>query len=266
MSRSARYCQALILAFSQRRRNRTPSPKGEGWGEGKIILALLFLIPLTASSQTFPESDFTKEIPPVYSTDPWYVLNQSPYDFAVAVNNGKLEISDYKEKKKCELVLPAGNLFGLDNGEFGGKLTYKPADGAKPTVNIKDGNIKYIFSLSDTIYFIEGLAHLSINEGAMYKLDTTGNKFTVSKILSFYDAPEAFAMYNDMLLIAGHQNFYIIHKNIMADILLKNMFWRGLYPNSIAAIDDKHIYIGIRGGYVKLNLKTKEVTFYKYKR
>jgi hypothetical protein len=25
---------ALILAFSQRRRNRTPSPKGEGWGEG----------------------------------------------------------------------------------------------------------------------------------------------------------------------------------------------------------------------------------------
>ncbi|HTB07716.1 MAG TPA: hypothetical protein VK806_12260 [Bacteroidia bacterium] len=202
----------------------------------------------------------------MYSTDPWYVLSLSTNEFSVANKDGKLEITKAHEVHNCELVLPYGNLFGVDNGEFGGKLSYKPADGSKPLVSIKDGNIKYIFTLSDSIYFIEGLAHLSTNEGAMYRLDTAGSKFTYSKILSFYDAPEAFAMYNDMLLIAGHQNFYIIHKNIMAEILLQNMFWRGLYPNSIAVIDDKHVYIGIRSGYVKLNLKNKEIIFYKYKK
>jgi hypothetical protein len=30
-------------------------------------------------------------------------------------------------------------------------------------------------------------------------------------------------------------------------------------------MDDKHVYIGIRGGYVKLNMKTKNIIFYKYR-
>jgi hypothetical protein len=243
---------------------------GKQYGVRMIFLLLipysLLLIPLAALGQTIPESDFAKSVIPMYSTDAWYTLSMSNNEFSVANKNGKLEITKVKQNDKCTLVMAKGNLYGWDGGEFGGKLTYKPADGSKPTVHIKDGNIKYIFSLNDSIYFIEGLAHLSTNEGAMYKLDTAGGKFTYSKILSFYDAPEAFAMYNDMLLIAGHQNFYIIHKNIMAEILLQNMFWRGLYPNSIAVIDDKHVYIGIRSGYVKLNLKNKEIVFYKYKK
>jgi hypothetical protein len=234
----------------------------------KRLLALfpLSLSVMAANGQVFSESDFSKSPIPVYSTDPWYVLNQSKNEFALSVKDGQLVITKVQDKSRCEFVLPKGNLFGTDNGEWGGKLTYKPADGSKPEVKIKEGNIKYIFSFKDTVYFIEGLAHLGTNAGALYKLDTANNTFTVTKMLDFYDAPEAFAMYNNMLLVAGHQNFYIIHDNIMAEILLKDMFWRSLYPNSIAVIDEKHVYIGIRSGYVKLNLKTKDVTFYKYKK
>ncbi|HSY76055.1 MAG TPA: hypothetical protein VK890_04315, partial [Bacteroidia bacterium] len=81
----------------------------------------------------------------------------------------------------------------------------------------------------------------------------------------FEDAPDAFAIYDSTLFIASHQSFYLVHNNLKKEVVLRNVFWRSLYPNSIAIMDYKHVYIGIRGGYVKLNLKTKQLTFYKYK-
>lgn len=98
--------------------------------------------------------------------------------------------------------------------------------------------------------------------GAIFELNTTNNNFTFNKLVNFDDAPEAFAIYKDKFLIATHENFYIV-KDFKKDLVFKETFWSSLYPNSIAAIDDKNVFIGIRSGIVKLDLTNNTLKFYK---
>ena len=103
---------------------------------------------------------------------------------------------------------------------------------------------------------------MGINEGALYELHISDNNFTFEKLLDFDDAPEAFEIYGDRFLIATHGNFYVV-KDFKKELIVKDAFWKSLYPNSIAVLDDKNIFLGIRGGVVKLDLTTKTFKFYK---
>jgi hypothetical protein len=235
--------------------------------KGKIysILVAICLSAITALGQSYSEADFKRTKPPLYSTDEWYALNVSTDEFSVFNKNGQLEITKAGGDTNTQFKLPKGRLIGIDRGEFGGALKYIPNCKPKEAIQIKSGNVKLIFQYHDSIYFFEGLAHLTINNGALYRLDTANTTFTYTGIVGFEDAPEAFAIYNNQILIASHESFYILHNGLKKEVVLRNTFWRSLYPNSIAVIDEKHVYIGIRSGYVKLNLKTKELTFYKYR-
>jgi hypothetical protein len=98
--------------------------------------------------------------------------------------------------------------------------------------------------------------------GAIFELDTTNNKFTYSKLVDFDDAPEAFTIFQDKFLIATHERFYIV-EDFKKALIFENTFWSSLYPNSIAVIDDKNVFIGMRSGIVKLDLTSKTLKFYK---
>ncbi len=63
-------------------------------------------------------------------------------------------------------------------------------------------------------------------------------------------------------LIATHENFYIVQE-FKTELVFKETFWSSLYPNSIAILDDKNVFIGIRSGIVKLDLIDKTLKFYK---
>ena len=47
------------------------------------------------------------------------------------------------------------------------------------------------------------------------------------------------------------------------ELIFQDTFWSSLYPNSIAVLDDKNVFIGMRSGIVKLDLTTKTLKFYK---
>lgn len=230
------------------------------------LLTFLTSFALVSCGQTpvtIPK-DFTETLPPKVGSDEWYSSNHSQNEFRVAVVNGNLDVEKGNASNKTELKLPTGTLVGINRGEWGGQLTFKPSDTTKRTIEIKRGNVKFIFPFQGKIYFLEGLAHLSISEGVLYELDTSRNKFTFKKVLDFEDAPEAFAAYKDTLLIATHQNFYVV-KDFKKELIFKDTFWSSLYPNSIAAIDEKNIFLGIRSGIVQLDLTTRKMKFYKYK-
>lgn len=232
----------------------------------RIFLSLVFLqsLVLTSCGQTtitIPK-EFVETVPPKVGSENWYPLNYSQNEFGVKIIDNKLDIKKVREVNKCELKIFGGTLIGINRGEWGGQLTFKPTDTTKKTIDIKRGNIKFVFTYKDKIYFIEGLAHLSISEGALYQLDTTNNNFKFTKLLDFDDAPEAFTIYKDKFLIATHENFYIV-QDFKKELIFKETFWSSLYPNSIAALDDKNIFIGIRSGIVKLDLTEKTLKFYK---
>jgi hypothetical protein len=229
-----------------------------------LLLTLLILFSLTSCEQTkvgIPK-EFIETTLPKSGSGEWLSLKSSRNAFGVKIVYGKLEVKKVDEVNRCELKFSKGVLVGVNRGEWGGKLTFIPIDTTKKVAMIKTGNIKFIFAFKDKIYFIEGLAHMGYSGGAIFELDTIGNKFSYKKLIDFDDAPEAFTIYQDKWLIATHQNFYVI-KNLKKEILFKDTFWRSLYPNSIAAIDDKNVLLGIRGGIVKLDLVGKTLMFYK---
>jgi len=234
----------------------------------EIILAVAFLpafavISCGQTQHSIPK-EFIEIATPKAGSKEWYPLNYSQNEFGVSIVNGKLDVKKVKEVHRSELKMLSGTLVGINRGEWGGQLTFKPSDPTKKAIDIKSGNIKFIFEFKNKIYFIEGLAHMTYSGGAIFELDTTGYKFTFTKLVDFDDAPEAFTIYKDKFLIATHENFYIV-KNFKKERVFKETFWSSLYPNSIAVLDDKNVFIGIRSGIVKLDLIDQSLTFYKYK-
>lgn len=202
------------------------------------------------------------KIPKAYSED-WYKLNDGANkEFGVSISNNKLVIEEVDERHISELKIDGGKLIGINRGEWGGKLSFVPNNKEQNEIEIKKGNIKFIFKFEDKIYFIEGLAHLSYSGGSIFELTKDADNFIFEKILEFEDAPEAFTIYKNRLLIATHKNFYVV-ENFKKELIFENTFWTSLYPNSIAVVDNENVFMGIRSGLVKLNLTEKTILFYK---
>ena len=178
----------------------------------RILIIVFLLLNLTACTQIkvdIPKNLVETEIPKV-STDEWRVLNYARNKFGVKIIDKKLNIEKVKERNKAELKIDGGNLIGINRGEWGGKLSFVSNNKDKKEIEIKEGNIKFIFEFNDKIYFIEGLAHLSYSGGAIFELKKDGENFSYENIMEFDDAPEAFTIYGNKLLIATHRNFYVV--------------------------------------------------------
>ena len=231
-----------------------------------FFFLMLFVFSCTSGKQRVEKFEALKSFketePPKRFSDEWHILNRSQHEFSVSVSNEKLQIIEAKHRTNVKLDIQNGTLLGIDKCEWGGKLIFVPHDTSKPDVEIKLGNIKSIFWYKNNIYFLEGLAHLSMSTGAMYRLNIFNNRFICIKVLDFEDAPEVCAVYQDKVFIASFQNFYEI-KDFKKKLIFAETFWRSLYPNSIAVFDEENIFLGIRSGIVRLNLKKKEIKFYK---
>jgi len=229
-----------------------------------FIIILVFSASIHCLGQTYKETDFKEIKPPDHGSEDWYILNRSTLDFAVKNNNGTLAIEAAQDANKVEYAMPNGKLVGTDRAQLGGKLTFVPDDKSKTPVEIKKGNIKYIFMMRDTIYFVEGPSKFYKTKGAINKLIIKGESFQPVKVLDLLDDPEVCTLHNDTIFIASQENFYIVH-NFKKELLYKDTFWSGLYPNSLAVIDPSNIYVGMKGGYVKLDLVKKTMKLYEYK-
>ena len=156
---------------------------------------------------------------------------------------------------------PAGTFLGRYRGEWGGQLLFwSAAKPAKP-VPIKAGNIRLLFQANNRVYFIEGLAHMGFNAGALYQITGKAPAFTWVKLADFDDAPEAFAVVGTDVYIAQFHGFTVL-RNLRKEAIVEKTFWRGLYPNSVAVFNNDEVCIGLRGGYVRLNTQTKVVQFF----
>ncbi len=227
-----------------------------------FALIIFFCLLSCGRKATKIPPEFIETSPPKIGSDEWRYLKQSLNVFGVKIIDDKLIIKKADRKNQCILKVNNGTLFGTDNGEWSGELSFIPDDATKKTIVIKRGNIKYIFYYKDKVYFIEGLAHMFYSGGAIYRLNSLDNNFSWTKLVDFEDAPEAYTIYKDKLLVVTCKNFYIVN-NFKKDLVFRDAFWDDLNPNSIVAFDDKDVFIGIRSGIVKLDLESKTIKFYK---
>ena len=208
------------------------------------------------------QSDFIEISPPkTYSYD-WYISNQ--INNQVKVNDGTLNIRKICNYIPCELKISTGTLYGLSGGEWGGLLVFVPFTDPKNFIEKVFGNITSIFLFKNEIYIMAAIGFWDAT-GAIYKLKIEeNNNFIYEKVLDFDDVPLAQTIYKDKLLIVTSRNFYIVN-DFKKELIVKNTFWGylNLHPNSVAAINDKNVFVGMRGGIAKLNLKTRKLKFYK---
>jgi hypothetical protein len=253
--------------------------------------------------QTYSTADFIETPLPKEYSEELRALNYSKFEFKVQLVNGKLSITNpmpegkIKPHGKIEYDIPTGKLIGTNYGEWGGGIYYQPKNESQKIIYINQrpdtatnklikskviyvgtplnksvknthlvagGNIVGIFSVDNTICYVEGLAHLSYNAGAVSKVSVSGTHIDTEQLLEFNSAPFAYALYNNKIYIAAFNNFYVI-ADWKKEKTFDNIFWSGLYPNSIAVKDENNVYVGMRGGYALLDPMKKTVVFYKYK-
>lgn len=211
---------------------------------------------MTSYAQSEIPTNFKEVTVPKKDSDEIKKLNYSQNEYNLKYENNKLEVENFKTNRNTELKITGGILKGYNHGEWGGNLSFQPNDKRKKEIEIKTGNILFIFNYKNKIYFIEGIAHMSINEGFLYELQIKKNKFSYKKIIDFGDCPEAYTIFDDNIYVASYQSFYKI-KNLKMETIYKDDFWGSLYPNSIAIKNEEQVFMGIRGGIIELNLKTK---------
>ncbi|KQT24227.1 hypothetical protein ASG22_09430 [Chryseobacterium sp. Leaf405] len=229
-----------------------------------IFLLLIFTTQFYVLGQEIkmPDNFIEKPIPTLESEE-WYSLNHAGYYYYVKMHKGKLIAEKSTEEYNAELKIPEGKLIAENNGEWGGKLYFQPKNSLK-RIEVKSGNIVDIFKFKNKIYIVEGLAHMGSSSGAIYELIRQDNEFIYKKILNFEnDAPVLLTNFRNKVYMVSDKNFYEIDlRNGTSDKILENQFWRGLYPQSIVIFDEKNIFVGIRGGIVKINAKDKTMNFY----
>lgn len=264
-----------------------------------LYLFLILLINTNLFGQKLTKENFIEIEPPSPRTSEWYKLNNIYYKAVkVFLDSGVLKIeiatAAYGDTK---YNMPNGLLLSKNGGEFGGGLFYKPfdknvkqifindkvtAEHYKPsnidlfTPPIKDtinefgyfrlpgGNINSFFKFKDTLFFTNGLSHMGTNVGALTKIDIYDtNKFNITKVLDLEGSPMTETIINDTLIFITYDGLLVV-KDFKKIINLKEQFWAGLYPNSVAYVD-KNIFIGMRGCYAKIDLTSNSIQCFKLK-
>jgi len=215
--------------------------------------------------------------------------------------NGQLQITDYINTEIKAYPLESGTLLSLDFGEWGGGLFYQPGklsgktfflNGKSALVNRKLDNFKLFLSKtghkaeaingSNYLTVIPGnVALLQPYQGAwigtqpfrsmagstntLYKVNLSNDSITVAKLSEFDNTAVALTSYDKEIYVATRQELYKV-ENGNKTLLMGNVFWQNLNPNSIAVIDREHIYIGMVGGIVQFDELNKEVKFLMYNR
>ena len=89
------------------------------------------------------------------------------------------------------------------------------------------------------------------------------NSFTVARVADLGDCPMAYLADGPRLWIVTMQGLLLV-ENGQEDQILSHVFWEGLYPNSICMDATGTLYVGLRGGYAKVDVKTRQVMFFHF--
>lgn len=195
-------------------------------------------------------------------------------EWKVGAENGKLTISNYSYNEKEQLgKLPEklkeqvlknrntsigapgylhieeysnGWLVGSDAGEWGGNLYWQSNDGSQ-TIDLLTDNIRGIITLRESAFILSGMAHLSTDEGKIYKVFRGENGNLQSRlIIDLKTQPQSFLVESDesILVLLNNKLLRLDHKG--QTTVLAEADYRLLYPNSMSGTSSGVIYIGMR--------------------
>jgi hypothetical protein len=197
---------------------------------------------------------------PKIGSEEWFLLNWSNLEYSVKKRSNKLDVSINIIQDEIEYKLSDGKLISTYN-PGPNKFIFQPKDPLLKKIEIKLGNIVFIYSIKGEIFFIESIENDINHRGFVYKLERVGNQFAYKKVLEINDIPLAFLIHHNILYIATESSFISI-RDMQITTLFKDAKWRLLFPNSIAYFNKQNIFLGLRAGIIRLNLKKHSIEFF----
>lgn len=202
-----------------------------------------------------------EKTPPKINSDEWYEANHSKDEWKVEYSGG-IKVSKHKYTDSIRYETSNGIFYGINHGEWGGNLFFYPAGDEAKKYEVMDGNIVGMYQINKEIYVLEGLAHLLMSQGSVYRLKEDSGKWVAEKVIDLTDAPYAFTIVDEKTVyIVTSGKIVKVEEEKVKETIVTNAFWQGLYPNSIIHSNNK-LFIGMREGVAAVDLKSKKVSWF----
>ena len=154
----------------------------------------------------------------------------------------------------------SGWLVMFDHGEFGGGVEWFDRKGGKPRSvhigpvkedEINPQNVNQARADGSTVYLLQGISHLGISQGQLVKVWREHAQFTSHVIARYDSAPVAWIPLVDGFLVTTWEAIWHT-KTDGTTALVARLPSIMLYPSSLARASDGTLYVGTRGGVLRL--------------
>jgi hypothetical protein len=126
---------------------------------------------------------------------------------------------------------------------------------------IKNDCIHYIFPYNNYVYVLTGLAHLGVDEGHLYILEFSNDKWKINEKINIKSSPCLYSISNENLIVITNKGLVIFDgKKIIKE--LNGQKWDCLYANSLY-ITKENIFIGARGCVFSIDKNEYKTKMYK---
>jgi len=143
------------------------------------------------------------------------------------------------------LAVDGGFLIGFDAGEWGGSLYWFSRDGGKHA-KLGGENVHGLVALGpDTALAIEGLAHLTLSEGAVRWLERKQGSFADAGVTKLPDAPSTHVLAGDVVYVLTTGSLVRVSRDRRATVV-QPVSTAGLYPDSMAIDASGTLWVGMR--------------------
>ncbi len=200
-----------------------------------------------AETPTVPPG-WTVISPPV-TEEGWLCANWARQQWSVEVaESGAVRIDQATGRGgPITLQMQGGRLIGTNRGEFGGALEWEPAGSSRRELILRGNPVAFVASPAG-LFLAEGLAHLTISRGRLFKLGQTGGQWTAVQVVDLGEAPDAVRLVGPttLLVLTTSGVTQVDLAKQAATILFTNQQWRGyMHGNSIVRTSSGAILIGM---------------------
>jgi hypothetical protein len=173
-----------------------------------------------------------------YSKEAWRVTLNS--------DNSSILVSKFEDNRRHVIKVRDGRLVGEDNGEWGGSLVWISKDGRRRKW-LSDENVHGFVKTSAGVLVIVGLAHLSLNHGAVLQyVDGPGRKKRVKEFVDLGWAPRAFMLESpDSVIVLTRDGFVRVHASGRVESIFRRVYGL-LHPNSFTLSPNGVFHVGMR--------------------
>lgn len=202
----------------------------------------------------------------------WTAVQQSQNLFYVRIEGNELVVSQNTyRKQEISLKFNGGILHGINDEHRGGRLIFAPHGDYRNSYTIKQGNIiKSIFLINNRIYFYEVLLankkndNNQVSSAALYELKECDDGFFYRKVYQFKSAPYYITSADGSIVVLTRDALYELTGEGRWVQLINNAPWSIYGPTSFAVYNQENIFIGLRGGYLKVDVVNSKYSFYRY--